>query len=58
MENDPILRFYKFCDQWLKGVEGNEEELFKQSVVFEETLTRLNSKLGFGSDLEKISQSV
>ena len=56
MENDPILRFYKFCDQWLKGVEGNEEELFKQSVVFEETLTRLNSKLGFGSDLEKISQ--
>ncbi|XP_034951707.1 multiple inositol polyphosphate phosphatase 1-like [Chelonus insularis] len=58
-EKDPILRFYKACDKWLKNVKKNPQALreleeFKQSATMKTMLENMSQRLGFNVDFDDI----
>lgn len=52
IENDTLLRPYKFCDKYVKMIENpesvTESHLFERTPDVKSVLSRINSKLGFG----------
>lgn len=56
LEQDLILRYYKFCEKWKKTVDKNPEALreyekFKHSDVINSTLAAVSHRLGFNYSL-------
>lgn len=52
LDEDKILRFFDFCPTWTSEVDENpetyvEQNLFLESVEVEDTILRVNLKLGF-----------
>ncbi len=58
--HDPVIRFYKLCDKWLKTVKNNpetylERQRFEESDLFRiRVLDDLSDKIGFNVSLDDL----